>query len=174
MRKREPNPSPVEQVQQRGDRERGREHVGLLAVRVGAERRSWPPAACSDDPDAGEHTAESPTTRLDRALPRVDAAARERRGRDQPGADEPRDHAAPGLRRLERVAADDRADGEREGRPGGDREAEAEEQVEPAALGLEAGAPRARATSVAASATAVSTHEPELRQLVDAVQLAAG
>src|SRR5207248_1641762 len=102
--------------------------------RQGGERVSERPRRRPhQDEDEGERDEDVP----ERPLAGADAAADERRDRDQRPREEPAGDAGPGLGAPQRLAAERRADREGQGGGGGDEEAAREEEVETAALDRE-------------------------------------
>src|SRR5204863_9591215 len=102
------------------------------------EVRQRPARGAEERPDDEEHHARAQEGVSERTLPGLRPARRERRGGDQGQAEEAADDAAPGLRRLQRSAAEGRADREGECRDALEQESGREQEVEPPALDREA------------------------------------
>ena len=134
----EPEADDRDEVHEHLEPVRERERERRLAAAFGRQGRQGGPELARGRPGEHEDERERDEDVPERPLARPDAAAGERREGDQRPGEEPAGDARPRLGRPQRLAAERRADRERERRRGGDEEAAREEQVEPATLDGEA------------------------------------
>ncbi len=149
---------------QRLQRERAGEVEGLRLAGRNGQRRQRVAGVAQERPGDEEREPRRRDRVGDRPVSAARAAARERRDRDERGAEHAADEVRPLLRGAGGMAAELRADAEPGRRERGDEEAAREQEVDAPALGREAGG-RQQGDEQPGERHRGLQHEPELRQV---------